>query len=132
MSPDEVALTARFREGFDTSSKQVLTLNKPSTSVDRSKPWCRYTVSPYERRRVENGVAPRYLELGSVFLQVFTPKAVGLSSGDELVSRFQNLMTDWRSGDGAVQVGRMTRTLSEEADHYQVTIRYSYQSLRTH
>lgn len=130
MSLDINQLTARFREGFDTSSNQVLTLNKPAVTVDRSRPWCRFSVSPGERRRVENGVTPNYLQLGGVFLRVFVPKALGVSAGDDLLDKWDRLMTDWRSADGALQIGRMTRTTEEKPDHYEITVRFAYQSLR--
>jgi len=130
MNADEQQLLARFREQFDTASNQVLTLNKPSTTVDQSKPWCRYSVSFGDRFRAELGDDPHYTQLGGVYLQVFVPKKLGISAGDALVEKFVNLFCDWRSPDGALLIGRLTQNRSETDDYYQVTLRYSFESLR--
>lgn len=130
MNLDEAALEARFLSAFDIKSSQVLTLNKPSTVVDKSKPWVRFSVSLESNERVSNGDNPEYLSTGGAYLQVFIPKKLGLKAGDELVARYDNLFTDWRSDDGALQVVRMTRSTVENKDEYQHTIRYSFQSLR--
>jgi hypothetical protein len=130
MTPDETQLTARFREGFNTKSNQVLTLNKPSTATDTKKPWVRFSTSLGARARLENGEAPTYLQLGGVLLQVFVPKALGANGGDDLIAKFDDLFCDWTSSDGALQIGRMERSRSEEADNYQINIRFAFQSTR--
>lgn len=130
MNIDETQLNARFREGFDTKSNQVLTLNKPTTKVDESKPWVRFSVSLGERGRQTLGDNPDFLQLGGVYLQVFVPKSLGANGGDELIERFDNLFCEWRSADGALQVGRQSRSMTDQKDMYQHTIRYSFQSLR--
>lgn len=130
MNLDEAALEARFLSAFDIKSNQVLTLNKSSTVVDKAKPWVRFSVSLEGTARMTNGDNPEYLSTGGAYLQVFIPKKLGIKAGDELVARFDDLFTDWRSDDGALQVGRMTRSTVENKDEYQHTIRYSFQSLR--
>jgi hypothetical protein len=130
MNLDEAQLTARFREGFDLTSNQVLTVNKPTTSVDKSIPWVRFSVSLGSRKREENGAAPSYLQLGGVYLQVFVPKNLGANAADALIEQFDNLICDWVSADGALSVGVMDPKRSEEPDLYQHTIRFAFQSLR--
>lgn len=130
MNLDETQLLARFRQGFDLSSSQVLTLNKPVTKVDESKPWVRFSVSLGERDNATIGDDPIRLQLGGVYLQVFIPKALGLKGGDELVEKFDNLFCDWRSADGAIQIGRMSPSMIEQPTYYQRTIRFAFESLR--
>ena len=130
MSADEFQLLANFREGFDLRSNQVLTLDKPSTNVDESKPWCRFSIQPGDKVRTENGGNPTYLQLGGIFLQVFVPKKMGASAGNDLIEQFENLFTDWTSSDGALVVKRMTRRLEERPDMYVHVIRFAYESLR--
>jgi len=130
MNLDEQALFARFKEQFDTSSNQVLTLNKPVTVVDKTKPWCRYSVSLGDRWRAELGANPTYAQTGKLYLQVFVPKALGINAGDALVEKFDNLFCDWRSPDGALQIRTMTPNRSETDTYYQVNIRFSFISLR--
>lgn len=130
MNLDEAQLLARFREAFDTKSNQVLTLNKPTTVVDEKKPWCRFSVSLGERDNATIGDDPIRLQLGGVYLQVFVPKALGINGGDELIERFDNLFCDWRSEDGAIQIGRMTPNTIEQPTYYQRTIRFAFTSLR--
>lgn len=132
MNLDETQLTARFREGFDTKSNQVLTLNKPTTVVDEKKPWVRFSVSLGDRARAEIGSNPEFLQLGGVYLQVFVPKTLGVNGGDELIERFDNLFCEWRSADGAIQIGSQTRLMTDDPkkDHYEHRIRFSFESLR--
>lgn len=132
MNLDETQLTARFKTAFDTKSNQVLTLNKPAPIVDKTKPWCRFSVSLGERDRATIGDNPERLQLGGVYLQVFVPKALGANGGDELIERFDNLFGDWRSDDGAIQIGRMSRNMTdnEKEGIYQHTIRFAFESLR--
>lgn len=130
MNPDEQALEARFREAFDFKSNQVLTLNKPSTTPDKNKPWVRFSVSLGNRGRLTNGENPTQLQLGGVYLQVFVPKSLGSNGGDALIEKFDKLFTDWRSADGALQIGNMGRSYSENPDSYQHTIRFAFSSQR--
>lgn len=130
MTLDETQLTARFREGFDTKSNQVLTLNKPTTKVDESKPWVRFSVSLGDRDNSTMGDDPIRLQLGGVYLQVFVPKALGANGGDTLIDKFDELFADWRSADGALQIGRMSRNMTEDKNLYQHTIRFGFSSLR--
>lgn len=130
MTLDETQLTARFRQGFDLSSNQVLTLNKGTTKADETKPWVRFSTTLGARAREENGAAPMYLQLGGVYLQVFVPKALGANGGDDLIAKFDNLFTDWVSEDGAITIGRMDRQRSEEDGIYQHTIRFAFYSRR--
>lgn len=130
MSLDETQLTARFKERFDTYSNQVLTLNKPATVVDKNKPWVRFTVDLGDRDNATLGMTPERLQLGGIYLQVFVPKSLGSNGADNLIQTFDDLFCDWRSDDGAIQMGRMSRNLSEDKDHYQHTIRFAFQSLR--
>lgn len=130
MNLDESQLTARFKERFDTKSNQVLTLNKPSTTVDKNKVWVRFSVSLGSRARVENGANPTMLQLGGVYLQVFVPKSLGANGGDADIQAFDDLFCEWTSPDGALQIGTMDRSRSEEADHYQHTIRFAFAAKR--
>ena len=77
MSLDETALTDRFLSVFDAASSQVLTLNKPTTAVNKSKPWVRFSVSLGARARQTTGPNPTHLQLGGIYLQVFVPKSLG-------------------------------------------------------
>lgn len=131
MSLDETQLLARFREGFDTKSNQVLTLNKlPAVKADESKVWCRFSVSPGDKLREQTGVDPFYTQLGGVFLQVFIPKTLGIKAGDEMIGKFENLFLDWVSPDELLRTGRLTRSTSEKDSYYQVTLRFAYVSMR--
>ena len=133
MTIDETQLLARFKERFDTKSNQVLTLNKPSTVVDKSKPWVRFSVSLGDRFRQELGLDPAFLQLGGVYLQVFVPKALGVNGGDDLIQQFDDLFCEWTSPDGHLQIGRITRSMTDNDKEglYQHTIRFAFQSLRT-
>lgn len=130
MSLDEKALEERFLSAFDVKSNQVLTLNKPSTKVDKSKPWVRFSVSMGARQRQTTGPNPTHLQLGGVYLQVFVPKSLGVSGGDSLIQKFDDLFCDWQSEDGAIEIKGMSRDRSEEPDLWQHTIRFAFQSKR--
>lgn len=130
MSLDETVLTDRFLSVFDAASSQVLTLNKPTTTVDKNKPWVRFSVSHGARARQTTGPNPTHLQLGGIYLQVFVPKSLGASGGDDLIAKFDDLFCDWQSDDGAIEIGRMERSRSEEKDLWQHTIRFSFQSKR--
>lgn len=130
MSLDTAAIKARFMSAFDVSSNQVLTLDKPLVAPDKNKVWVRFSVQPQSKGRTESGVNPRYLQLGSVYLQVFIPKTLGISAAEAMLSKFEDLFCDWTSPDGAVLMGRMTRDQSEETNNYMVTIGFRWTSTR--
>lgn len=132
MSLDKSQLTARFKTRFDTFSNNVLTMNKPATVVDKSKPWCRFSVSLGDRDRETLGEEPEFLQLGGVYLQVFVPKALGADGGDALIQTFDDLFCDWQSDDGAITMGRMTRNVVEDTKEgiYQHTVRFAFRSIR--
>lgn len=131
MTLDEQAIEARFRTAFDIASRQVLTLDKPSTSVDRDKPWVRFSVSLGERGRLTNGANAEHLQLGGIYLQVFVPKTLGAGGGDSLIRKFDDLFTDWQSDDGAIEIRNMSRTRAEEDKLWVHTVRFAFQSKRT-
>lgn len=130
MNLDEQALEARFREAFDIASPQVLTLDKPTTRVNKKLPWVRFSVSLGERARATTGLAATHVQLGGIYLQVFVPKDLGASGGDDLIEKFDDLFRDWQSEDGAIEVGRFNRTRTEEPDLWSYTLRFAFQSKR--
>ena len=103
--------------------------NGPNAAKTQSSTWARFSIVLGENLRRTLGSAPKYVQKGDIYLQIFVPKQTGLESGYTVATSFIAAFRDYRSTDFKIRAGQPEFTvMASETDWFNITLVISYQA----
>lgn len=138
---DETAIEARFWQtelsytGDDgltviLSDDQKLVVNQPSQSIDETQPWVRFSIVPGDCKMDASGTQPVYHQLGTAFLNIYSPLGTGLSAGKQMRDQFATAFRNWTSPNGHCWEYRTGFNYFEGDTFSQIKVTVYWESLR--
>lgn len=105
---DVTALRQRFIETVKAANPNLVVIfdNQPNVTPPTNKVWCRFTVKPSDKDRVQLGVTKKYQQIGIATLQIIVPAQMGDAVGYTLVDQMDAAFKEWRSTDKAMVVDK--------------------------
>lgn len=96
---DIKALTDRLFDNMDIEELQLLVENQPDEDIDDTQVWTRWVINPGLSEETALGANYRVVQYGTATLQIFVPKGLYTSPGDDVRDQFNSMFRGWRSDD---------------------------------
>lgn len=109
---------------------QKLVANQPIQSVDETKPWIKFAITPGDSAIDATGSTPTYQQLGTAFLNIYVPVGTGMSAAKEMRDQFASAFRGWTSDDGHCSCYKLGFNTSETDTYAHVKVTVFWESLR--